>query len=108
MSSIVVEKAQTTSHKKTAAVTANLAQDNRNDHKVTEKKIRKYFLICESCFWCASYCELYYDYDSASRSHNIITTQFACCSACRTDKIVESLPVLLDESDKPSTGVNFN
>ena len=37
MSSIVVEKAQTTSHKQTAAVTANLAQDNRND-KVTEEE----------------------------------------------------------------------
>jgi hypothetical protein len=107
MSSIVVEKAQTTSQKKTA-VTASLAQDNRNDHKVTERKIRKYFLICESCFWCVSYCELYYDHDSASRSHNIITTQFACCPACRTDKIVESLPVLLDKLDKHSTGVNFN
>ena len=107
MSSIEVEKAQTTSHKQTAALTANLAQDNRND-KVTRWKIRKYFLICESCFWCASYCELYYDYDRASRSHDIITTQFACCSACRTDKIVESLPVLLDKSNKPSTGVNFN
>ena len=37
MSSIVVEKAQTTSHKQTAAVTANLAQDNRND-KVTREE----------------------------------------------------------------------
>jgi len=107
MSSIVVEEAQTTSHKK-PVVTANLARDKRNDHKVTERKIRKYFLICESWFWCATYCELYYDYDNASRSHDIITTQFACCLACRTDKAVESLPVLLDKSAKPSTGANFH
>ena len=107
MSSIVVEKVKQPRTSRQAAVTANLAQDNRND-KVTRWKIRKYFLICESCFWCASYCELYYDYDRASRSHDIITTQFACRSACCTDKIVESLPVLLDKSNKPSTGVNFN
>lgn len=107
MSSIVIEEAQIRSNKKRVA-TSHLAQHKNQVHLIIEKKICKYFLICESCFWCASYCELYYDYDRASRSHDIITTQFACCSACRTDKIVESLPVLLDKSNKPSTGVNFN
>ena len=107
MSSIVIEEAQRRSNKKRVA-TSHLAQHKNQVHLNMEKKICKYFLICESCFWCASYCELYYDYDRASRSHDIITTQFACCSACRTDKIVESLPVLLDKSNKPSTGVNFN
>lgn len=106
MSSIVVEE----SHKKSyhnIVVTANLAQNNNKARKVIEKKIQKFFLICESCFWCASYCDLYYDYDNILRSQDIITTQYASCPACGTDKAIESLPILFDKSDKHSTGVNY-
>lgn len=60
MSSIVVEESHKKSYNK-IVVTANLAQNNNKAHKVIEKKIQKFFLICESCFWCASYCDLYYD-----------------------------------------------
>jgi hypothetical protein len=106
MSSIVMKEAQKKSYNK-AVVTANVAQNNNKVHKITEKKIQKIFLVCESCFWCASYCDLYYDYDNVLRSQDIITTQFASCPACRTDKAVESHPILLDKSDKHFTGVNY-
>jgi hypothetical protein len=106
MSSIVMEEAQKKSYNKTV-VTANLAQNNNKVHKVIEKKIQKFFLICGSCFWCASYCDFYYDYDNVLRSQDIITTQYASCPACGTDKAVESLPISFDKSDKHSTGVNY-
>ncbi|MGC1133625.1 MAG: hypothetical protein WA941_12445 [Nitrososphaeraceae archaeon] len=106
MSSIVTKEGQKKPYNK-AVVTANVAQNNNKVHKVTEKKIQKIFLICESCFWCASSCDLYYDYDNVLRSQDIITTQYASCPACRTDKGVESLPILLDKSDKHFTGVNY-
>ena len=105
MSSIVMKEAQKKSYNK-AVVTAKVAQNDKV-RKVTEKKIQKIFLICESCFWCASYCDLYYDYDNVLRSQDIITTRYASCPACRTDKAVESLPILLDKSDKHFTGVNY-
>lgn len=106
MSSIVVEESHKKSYNK-IVVTANLAQNNNKARKVIEKKIQKFFLICESCFWCASYCDLYYDYDNILRSQDIITTQYASCPACGTDKAIESLPILFDKSDKHSTGVNY-
>jgi len=107
MSSIVMEEAQKKSYNKTV-VTTNLVQNNNKKvHKVIEKKIQKFFLICGSCFWCASYCDFYYDYDNVLRSQDIITTQYASCPACGTDKAVESLPISFDKSDKHSTGVNY-
>ena len=101
-----MEEAQKKSYNKTV-VTTNLAQNNNKAHKVIEKNIQKFFLICESCFWCASYCDLYYDYDNILRSQDIITTQYASCPACGTDKAIESLPILFDKSDKHSTGVKY-
>jgi hypothetical protein len=107
MSSIVMEEAQKKSYNKTV-VTPNLAQNNNQVHKVIEKKIQKFFLICGTCFWCASYCDFYYDYDNVLRSQDIITTQYAGCPACGTDKSVESLPISFDKLDKHSTGVNYH
>jgi hypothetical protein len=107
MSSIVIEEAQIKSHKERVA-TANLAQNKSQVHRVMEKKIRKYFLICEACFWCASYCEkLYYDYENSTRSQNI-TTQYASCPACGTDRVVELFPISFGRCDKPSTGESFH
>lgn len=48
-SSIVIEEAQIGSSKK-RVTTANLAQHRSKVHRVSEKKVQKYFLICESCF----------------------------------------------------------
>lgn len=107
MSSIVIEEAQIKSHKKRLA-TAKLAQYKRQVHRAIEKKIQKYFLICGSCFWYASYCEkLYYDYEDSSRLQNI-TTQYFSCPACCTEKAVELFPKSFDKYDKPSTGASFH
>lgn len=107
MSSIVIEEAQIRSNQKKVA-TANFAQNKSQVRLVTEKKIRKFFLICESCFWCASYYEeLYYDCENSSSSQDM-TTQNASCPACGTDKTVEFLPISFDKSEKPSTGESFH
>lgn len=102
-----MEEAQKKSYNKTV-VTANLAQNNNKVYKVIEKKIQKFFLICGTCFWCASYCDFYYDYDNVLRSQDIMTTQYASCPACGTDKAIESLPISFDKLDKHSTGVNYH
>ena len=106
-SSIVVEEAQIGSSKKRVA-TANLAQHRSIVHRVSEKKVQKYFLICESCFWCVSYCdELYCDYESSSRSQDVII-QNTSCPSCGTDKSIECLPISFNKSEKPSTGGSFH
>lgn len=54
----------------------------------------KYFLLCESCFWCASYCDFYYDdYGKVLRSKDIIATRSVSCPTCGTNKAVKSLPL---------------
>jgi hypothetical protein len=89
MSSLIIGEAQETTHKK-AVVTASLTS--------------KYFLICESCFWCASYCDsYYYDYGKVLRSQDIITTRFANCPTCGTNKAVKSLPLSISKLDRSSS-----
>ncbi len=110
-SSIVIEEAQIGSSKKRVA-TANLARHRSKVHRVSEKKVQKYFLICESCFWCCfwcvSYCEeLYCDYEISSRSQDVII-QNTSCPACGTDKSIECLPISFNKSEKPSTGGSFH
>jgi hypothetical protein len=106
MSSIVIEEARIKSHKKGVA-TSKLAQKRSRVHQVIENEIRRYFLICESCFWYASYYEkLYYDYENSSRSQNIII-KHTRCPACSTDEAVELFPMSFDTSDKPSIGASF-
>ena len=107
-SSIVIEEAQIGSSKKRVA-TANLTQ-HRSKVQVrgSEKKVQKYFLICESCFWCVSYCEeLYCDYEISSRSQDVII-QNTSCPACGTDKSIECLPISFNESEKHSIGGSFH
>jgi len=107
MSSIVIEGAQIRSNKKRVA-TSHLALHKNQVHLIIEKKICKYFLICESCFWCASYCEkLYYDYENSSRSQDM-TTQNVSCPACSTGDAVEFPPISFDKSEKPSPGGSFH
>lgn len=43
------------------------------------------FLLCQSCFWCASYIGL---------SSNTMTTNFIKCIICKNGKI-ESLPIVI-------------
>jgi predicted ATPase len=100
-SSIVIEEDQIRFNKKRVA-TANLAQNKSKVHRVSEKKVQKYFLICESCFWCASYCE-----ELSSRSQDMII-QNTSYPACGTDKCIECLPISFNKSEKPSTGGSFH
>jgi hypothetical protein len=87
MSSLIIGEAEETTYKK-AIVTASLTP--------------KYFLICESCFWCASsYAFLNEEHNiPKSMLHDTIITRYARCPACRAEKSVESLPISSDESYK--------
>jgi len=94
MSSLIIGEAEETTYKK-AIVTASLTP--------------KYFLICESCFWCASYCDFYYyDYGKVLESQDIVTSRFANCPTCGTNKAVKSLPLAISKSDNlSSTGDRY-
>ncbi|MGH9978070.1 MAG: hypothetical protein ACRD8Z_19880 [Nitrososphaeraceae archaeon] len=103
MPSIVIEEARIISNKKRVA-TADLAQHKKQVRRAIEDKVRKYFLVCKSCFWCASFCEkLYYGYENSSRAQDM-TTSNANCPACGTDNAVEFLPIASDKLDKSSIG----
>jgi hypothetical protein len=107
MSSIVIEEVQVISNENRVA-TADLAQHKNQLRGVLKEKVRKYFLVCESCFWCASYYEkLYYGYENSSRAQDM-TTPNASCPACGTDDAIKFLPISSDKSDKPSTGERFH
>lgn len=94
MSSLIIGEAEETTYKK-AIVTASLTP--------------KYFLICESCFWCASYCDFYYyDYGKVLESQDIVTSRFANCPTCGTNKAVKSLPLAISKSNNlSSTGDRY-
>ena len=65
MSSIVIEEAQIISNEKRVA-TANLAQHKNQLRGVLKQNVRKYFLVCESCF-CALL--IMKNYIKAMRTH---------------------------------------
>lgn len=94
MSSLIIGEAEETTYKK-AIVTASLTP--------------KYFLICESCFWCASYCDFYYyDYGKVLESQDIMTPRFVNCPTCGNNKAVKLLPLAISKSDKlSSTGDRY-
>jgi hypothetical protein len=106
-SSMVIDEAQIRSKWKRVA-TANFAQSKGKAHRVREKIIRKYFLICEFCFWCSSCCEeLNFGCESSLRIQ-YVTTKNASCPACGTDMSVDFLPISSDLSEKPSIGESFH
>jgi hypothetical protein len=107
MSSVVIEKTQIISNEMRAA-TANLAQHKNQLRGVLKEKVRKYFLVCESCFWCASYYEkLYYGYENSSRARDM-TMPNASSPECGTDDAIKFLPISFDKLDKPSIGESFH
>jgi hypothetical protein len=107
-SSILIVEDQMRTAKERVA-TANLAQNKSKVQRGREKKVQKYFLLCESCFWFPSYCEeLYCDYEISSRSKDIIT-QNSRYPACAADKAFEFLtPISFNKLEKPSTGDSFH
>lgn len=59
------------------------------DHtkKKAEPISRRYFLICQTCFWCASYTDI---------MGNMDELPYKACPTCN-DKRIESLPISYDE-----------
>ena len=55
--------------------------------KKAEPISRRYFLICQSCFWCASYIDI---------MGNMDELPYKACPAC-DDNRIESLPISYDE-----------
>jgi rubrerythrin len=107
MSSIVIEEAQIISNEKRVA-TADLAQHKNQLRGVLKEYVRKYFLVCESCFWCASYYEKRYNgYENLSRAQDM-TTPNASCPACGIDAAIKYLPISSDKSDNRSIGDRFH
>jgi hypothetical protein len=75
---------------------ANMA--NKDNVKDTASHQKKYFLLCETCFWCATYLI------------NDDCTTFSKCPTCNNAK-VESLPIAKNEYYKfdysPLSGFTF-
>jgi hypothetical protein len=81
MSSLIIGEARETTYK---------------NELVTASLIPKYFLICESCFWCASYWDFYYyNLGKVLKSQDIMTARFPNCPTCGTNKAVKSLPLFI-------------
>jgi uncharacterized protein (UPF0262 family) len=78
-------------------------QQNSNNKKIQKEHrpsaisersiIQKYFLICQACFWCASY----YTYNMANDSLKFDTFNLSAvqqCPDCSAKDTIESLPIL--------------
>ena len=55
--------------------------------KEDEPVSRRYFLICQRCFWCASYVDI---------MGNMYDSPYKACPTCNDNRI-ESLPILYNE-----------
>lgn len=102
MSSVIMEEEHQGSepNRKTVERIEATRPEYNDGHTKLLKKVQKVFLICESCFWCASFYDFYGEDDTSN--------QYARCPACGTET-VESLPISSDESYRfdynPTTGV---
>jgi hypothetical protein len=107
MWSIVIGEAQIISNEKWVAP-GDLAHHKNQLSGVLKENVRKYFLVCESCYWCASYYEkLYNGYENSSRGQDM-TMLNASCPACGTNDTINFLPISSDKSDKLSIGESFH
>jgi hypothetical protein len=101
MSSIVIEEGQIISNEKRVA-TVDLAQHKNQLRGVLKENVRKYFLVCESYFWCASYYEKRYNgYENSSRTQDMTTPNANCPS-------IKYLPISSIKSNNPSIGDRFH
>lgn len=62
---------------------AALTKNKNEDEPIS----RRYFLICQTCFWCASYIDM---------MGNIEDSSYKACPTCNNTEI-ESLPILNNE-----------
>jgi len=77
--------------------TTTVEQNNKKSQIPTNNETSKHaipqkqFLICQHCFWCASY----YDYGTSNIQLKFeISIVTAHCPSCNTKDRIESLPIL--------------
>ena len=82
---------------------ANISDNNNDDRYISGNKVDKgiNFLMCNTCFWCASiYSSIYSNASSISNTR---------CPLCYDNNGLESIPISKDESFRinynPKTGV---
>jgi hypothetical protein len=77
-------------------------QNNSDKERVYEHRpsaisecsiVQKQFLICQACFWCASY----YTYDTTNWFPKFNLAAILQCPGCSAKSTVESLPILQNE-----------
>ena len=76
----------------TGEMTKDTSQDEHNEtiarlKKKDESILRRCFLICQTCFWCASYIDI---------MGNMDELPYKACPTCNNNRI-ESLPISYDE-----------
>jgi hypothetical protein len=82
---------------KLSSNTANLERQYLDDHqniKILERTSQVYFVICNSCYWCASYFDIG-DLESLSASSSHVLD----CHVCNSHN-TELIPISTDESFK--------
>ena len=92
--------------KDTPRIKQTIIEQNSNDkERIYEDRpsetpgcliVQKQFLICQVCFWCASY----YIYDMANWSPKFDVFNLAAiqqCPGCSAKGTIESLPILYNE-----------
>jgi hypothetical protein len=82
---------------KLSSNTANLERQYLDDHqniKILERTSQVYFVICNSCYWCASYFDID-DLESLSASSSHVLD----CHVCNSHN-TELIPISTDESFK--------
>lgn len=85
---------------KQAIIEQNTNKRSLKEHRPSETSgrliVQRQFLICQVCFWCASY----YSYDAVNRSPKFDLFTLAAiqqCPGCSAKDTIESLPVLQNQ-----------
>ena len=91
--------------KDTPSIKQTIVEQNSNDKEsVYEHRpnaiskcsiVQKQFLVCQACFWCASY----YTYNIANwfPKSNVFNLDIQQCPGCSAKGTIESLPILYNE-----------
>ena len=92
MSVIETQSVKVKEQTRTTRTTVEEQNERRRSDATTRLNVQNVitqiqFLLCQSCFWCASYIGL---------SSNTKTTDFIKCIICKNGKI-ESLPIVTSE-----------
>jgi hypothetical protein len=78
----------------TTKISSNAIDIKKENDKILQRTSQVYFVICNSCYWCASYFDIDdLEYISASSSHVLD------CHVCNS-RNTELIPISTDESFK--------